>query len=894
MDTVDLKLAQDCEALAVTASEGVAWLRNAAEQSPTVAQQAPSLVGELQKVRNQSRKLARAARRRMCVGVFGPSQAGKSYLVSILASRDGRPLQARFADKAYDFLREINPPGNRESTGLVTRFGLGLSDGSTEFPVRVRLLTQTDIVKILGNSFLLDFDHQKAEFIGPDGAAIRKRLTELRAKAHPAPVGDLESDDVLDLIEYFDTFFAGVTAELRTDYWREAIDLAPRLSGTDRARLWSVLWYDFQPFTDLYLTLYDGLQNLGHAPEALLGMDALIPREKSIVDVLTLDRLGADGDDTLLVRPRQADGRSSPDARLPRSLVCALTAELNVAIDEKPWDFFDHTDLLDFPGARSRLKLANLDDVAKTKGVAEGANPLRELLLRGKVAYLFQRYSAERELSAILLCIPDGNQEVRDLSDMMTAWIDQTIGATPADRAKQKNALFLVLTKMDREFEQKAGETEESRRLRWSARLGNSLVNNFRGEWPLNWNGKPFDNSFWLRNPTVIDERLMEYDGGREVGIADSFAQRAGELRRHFVENEDVRRHFANPALAWDEAFRANDGGVAYLVKSLIPVCDPAIKRAQVRGQLDVQLRRLVDRLAGFHSASDGDARAKKRELIQTVLRGLANVIQQQLFGELVAALQVADTALREIYFRIATAQPSEEGMGKNGMGKNGKLQPAAAQSTGAAVDIGAIFADVFGEETGRTPPPSGVIEDRAERFAREAAEYWLENMRRVGADEKALSHFGVDRQHLGWLIDELIVGAHRLKLIDQLSHEVRELENAANAKWEEIAERQVRTASSALNGYVSALGFDKLPLDQRPGLPPNAPLRRVFEQPTIMIDGIPQLSENPAPIYADYCKDWMRAFLQLAMDNVGYEGGREITPEQNDRLGAILRTVAA
>ena len=53
-------------------------------------------------------------------------------------------------------------------------------------------------------------------------------------------------------------------------------------------------------------------------------------------------------------------------------------------------------------------------------------------------------------------------------------------------------------------------------------------------------------------------------------------------------------------------------------------------------------------------------------------------------------------------------------------------------------------------------------------------------------------------------------------------------------------------------------------------------------------------LSEDPAPIYADYCKDWMRAFLQLAMDNVGYEGGREISPEQNDRLGAILRAVPA
>ena len=186
MDTVDLKLAQDCESLAVAASEGVGWLKNAAEQSPTVAQQAPSLISELQKVRNQSRKLARAARRRMCVGVFGPSQAGKSYLVSILASHDGRPLQ--------------------------TRFGLGLSDVTPEFPVRVRLLTQTDIVKILGNSFLLDFDHQKAAFERPDGSAIRKRLAELRSQVMPTPPGDLDADDVLDLFDYFDTLFDCVTS----------------------------------------------------------------------------------------------------------------------------------------------------------------------------------------------------------------------------------------------------------------------------------------------------------------------------------------------------------------------------------------------------------------------------------------------------------------------------------------------------------------------------------------------------------------------------------------------------------------------------------------------------------------------------------------------------------
>src|SRR6185436_9532273 len=222
----------------------------------------------------------------------------------------------------------------------------------------------------------------------------------------------------------------------------------------------------------LYRLLLEGLRKLSFAGEAHCTMEALREREKSIIDVLTLDRLGTDDGDTVKVRPAKA---GAPDTDLPRSLICALTVELRIAIADRPWPFFEHTDLLDFPGARSRLKLERIEDAARSKQIAEGANPLRELLLRGKVAYLFQRYSAERELSAILLCIPDGVQEVRDLSDMMTAWIDQTVGGTPDDRAKQKNALFLVLTKMDREFEQKAGETEESRKLRWSARLNNSL-----------------------------------------------------------------------------------------------------------------------------------------------------------------------------------------------------------------------------------------------------------------------------------------------------------------------------------------------------------------------------------------------------------------------------------
>jgi len=885
MDEIDIKLSRDCDIVADSAAEAVRWISDVAESSPVIERLSPSLIGELQRVRNQSRKLARAARRKMCVGVFGPSQAGKSYLVSILASREGRPLIAHFDGQAYDFLREINPPGGRESTGLVTRLTAEPSETPPGFPVTLRLLSQTDLVKIIGNSFFLDFDHQKAAFQRPDGEAIRRRLAELRPFAQAEPVDDLSEDDVLDLIEYFDVYFKGVTADFHVDFWREAIKLAPRLRAVDRGRLWSLLWFDYEPFTQLYRLLMDGLRKLAFADDAHCSMDALRVREKSIIDVLTLDRMGTDDADTVKVRPHKP---GAPDVDLPRSLICALTAELRIAIGERPWPFFEHTDLLDFPGARSRLKLEKIEDAAKSKQIAEGANPLRELLLRGKVAYLFQRYSADRELSAMLLCIPDGVQEVRDLSDMVAGWVNATFGDTPQARARQRNGLYLVLTKMDREFEQKAGETDKDIPLRWTARLNNSLLTNFRGDWPRDWDGRPFDNTFWLRNPTVRDERLMLYEAGRETGVAPGFIPRSRVLRQAFVENTTVRQHFADPERAWDEAFRPNDGGLSYLVSLLTPVCDPAIKRAQVRGQLDEQLRRLTDRLSGFHSGSDSEARQKKQKVAQQVVMGLGPCVKQQRFGELLGVLQLRPEDLRSIYLRVASH--------RSGNGVKDDRQHRGAQAVGASIDLNNIFSDVFGTEQAAPATPAAArstqnrLADRPQRYADEVFGHWLDRVSSLAGDERTAGHFSVTPQNLGLLIDELKVASNRLRLADFLAGEVRAVENAANTRWEDIAERQVRAASDAINRFVDWLGYDRIDRDKRPGLPMAAPTRRVFEDPPPVANGVPALGENPISPYNTFCADWLRAYLQLALDNVGYEGGRDITPDQNDRLGALLR----
>ncbi len=75
------------------------------------------------------------------------------------------------------------------------------------------------------------------------------------------------------------------------------------------------------------------------------------------------------------------------------------------------------------------------------------------LLRRGKVAYLYQRYLAEQELTSMLLCLKHSNQEVRTVPAMVRNWIDSTHGATPEARKGQDVALFLVLTMFDMEFE---------------------------------------------------------------------------------------------------------------------------------------------------------------------------------------------------------------------------------------------------------------------------------------------------------------------------------------------------------------------------------------------------------------------------------------------------------
>src|SRR5262245_1037127 len=70
----------------------------------------------------RTRKLRRAWSRKQSLGLFGPSQAGKSFLVGALLSHELGSVKVMSRDREVDFLKEINPAKGVESTGVVTRF----------------------------------------------------------------------------------------------------------------------------------------------------------------------------------------------------------------------------------------------------------------------------------------------------------------------------------------------------------------------------------------------------------------------------------------------------------------------------------------------------------------------------------------------------------------------------------------------------------------------------------------------------------------------------------------------------------------------------------------------------------------------------------------------------
>ena len=854
--------------VAAVARGGAAWLE---ANRARLTEDPSGLARDFRKFARRAHRLQVAAARPMCVAVFGASQAGKSYLVSSLATRPGQALVARYGGQRLNFLTDLNPQGGKESTGLVSRFTLRPVAAPEGAPVPVRLMSQTDVVKILANAFSEDFKVRDMRL--PDGAAVTALFDRLARDAGPVASGGMTVDDVEDLREYFEQELSPseLLRGLGPAYWARAVDIIPRLPPERRAEAYAPLWNGTAAFTRVAQQLTAALAQLGFPETAFCGLDALMPRETSVLDADMVFGLGEGSRGPVrLVAP------GGMAATLDRSVVAALIAEITVPLEEKPWDFFAHTDLLDFPGARTR------EEITDPEGFLAQAGRLGRVFLRGKVAFLFQRYNAEQEITAMLLCVGPSNQDVQTLPNMIDRWIGQTVGATPEARAAQRNPLFLVLTKFDGEFEDKAGEDVGSGQ-RWTARIQASLLDFFgkAHAWPRQWTpGRAFDNTFWLRSTAIGFAAVMDYDAeGRELGVSPRAAAAVEARRQAYLANDLVRAHLADPARAWAAALAPGDGGIQDLAAALQGVCDPRTKADQVAGRVHELAKAMAQRLRPYHHTGDLAAELlRARREARGVARALLACAQAQMFGPLLRQMQVTSDTVASVYWDLQSRADDA---------------PVPIGTVGSSRDyrsaLGGLLDD---DEEGRedvAPAAAPQVRDRFDRFADAALAEWNRQLQALADDPATPAAFYLPREQAASLVNEVMTAARRVGLRDRIADDLR-----ARASFQHraaAAQKPIMLVEAAINGFVHMLDFGRVPLASRPR-PPNSD-RPVFS-PRAPLQGPPVLEEVPSAYDYTFHVDWIVAASRVFEDNVQDPAASGLDIPANDALGALLRRLDA
>jgi hypothetical protein len=856
LDQADSQLASLCAQIAAAADEAADWVN---ANSGVIGVKSHALNRDLRQQAELARKEQRAASRPLCFGVFGPSQAGKSYLISTLARKGTNPLVA-LLDQEYDFLREIGPEKKQEATGLVTRFTIHSTNAPKSHPVAVRLLNQIDLVKILANTYMTDF--KPTEEHPPSDDEISKALKEARTRMRTsANDGDLKDIHIEGLRLYCENSFSGrkTIESLKSGYWTELEELAPQLDINDRVALYSFLWGRIPELTKVYVELYAALRSLGFAEEAYCAIDALVPRNKSILDVDTLSGMLDPKGETVEVLGK--NGRSS---RLLRPYLTAIVAELLIQIKEQPRDYSSYTDILDFPGARSRKLLDDPENFVKGDGAISG------LFLRGKVAYLFHRYCENNDFTGMILCTMPGPQEVQTLPDMVLDWIHRSHGTTAEGRKDAATALFFVFTKFDLYLPTTRGtvantaaEIEET----WTAAIKKGLVDFYgknRDAWPNRWKmGEPFNNCFWVRSPEYPARNIFQYDaaGTTELALLDS--DRIAKQRDGYLASDMVRTHFRNPTDAWNAALTFNDGGNTYLADALGSVCKPDLKRNQVSARLEKLRVALVEKLQEFHTSDDGAVEARKREAsARRAMSALANVFDDERFGHLLSELQIDSNDLQSLFARTKLTHDAKA--------------PSARRRPSA-----------LAEWLGATPAKDEVTpaeqRDRYSDLATVAMSHWADKLQTLARQPQILDFFQLEPDTIETMARELLSGSERVGLSSVIAREIR----ATNPEMDETL-KPALVAAERINRYVWKLGEDALPLSDRASVQNKGNAEAVFKfrEPIGNLDELPEINRAYLLLFA---ASWLNSFVHLTQLNANDGSDRRFTTAEAERLAGIM-----
>lgn len=695
IDKQNQELIQNINDQIVSINEFIRWSQNNLAESRKI-----EVFKKLVDKRRQLKRYLFSLSSNPAIAAFGESQKGKSYVISSLLASKGTQFTVTDKDGVdYNFIEEMNPPTNdTEATGVVTRFTKDYDVVDEEFPIMVKLLSISDILQILCNTAYLDVKNHvvlSKEDINESILALQRRY-----KGMPDIQDYLDEDDIFNIREHIERYMANVANELlSSEFFDVLAQIIRKIQPKDWPNVMSKMWYDNADITNLFKRILEGYQTVDYVTHLYIPISALLNVHTTLMSSICLQQLVEQhpikgntdfnaGTDILTC----VNGKNRVILGFGKSILSAMTAEIVFKIPQdsieeqlkfrldgisdentknyllgRGWnqtvtkEFLKTVDILDFPGARSRLEL---DEVQIPKELS------MQMVLRGKVSYLFNKYSDEKLINVLMICHDHQQNGSSAMPPILKKWVEDNIGHDAKERGmfidkSIISPLFLIATKFNIDLRVDVSDTKNDLiDNRWDERFNKVLYNQVlmatSNSWFDEWTKVgTFKNTYLLRDYKYSGERgnrifsgFTEYGEEREENDID-FRRR---LKQSFLNNVNIRKFFEDSELAWNSACTKNNDGTVLIIQRLAIVAGNAKESRFYKNQGDVKkIHSAVEALMTEYYHDDDDANVLQRAIVRSgsiiaefdVMCGRDNYF----FGRMIQNLQISENYVFDVYY---------------------------------------------------------------------------------------------------------------------------------------------------------------------------------------------------------------------------------------------------
>lgn len=635
---------------------------------------------DVKKYRRTLKKIKAVVDKKPAIALFGASQVGKSYMANnLLYNRDNKLMiynhrgndkgEHNFDWKLIDYLQNINPVGEQnEATGVVTRFTATSETDEKRLPVKIKVFSPMDIITIICDTYFQEFQEQDKKE-SPKEEKVQEHINTIKNCINKNSFQNvLTDDDVYEIKEYIEKHFSKKAENLLLDlknigYWDILADNISYINENDWAKVFSILWNFHVELDELVTANIKTLSSISFEKTVWIGFGGVVRSDKSIVDVATVKKF-FDNEETIKV---QTEDYSIKNIDAAKFSIVTLEVILSVdkgTVDNRP--FINNIDIVDFPGARSRGGIHNLNNES-----------LLMMLLRGKIAYLFNHYSSNYKTNTLSVCMRTAQTDTTTVPSLINSWIEDNLGITPTERATNVSSppppLFIIFTWWNTQlgFEATSGAPEPITRLtkQFETRFEEEIMGKGNAyNWNTNWIERSgqmqrFSNFYLLRdfarskdffkqNRDNNDQFLNEIDN--DYFINDASQKYYDNYKNDFIKyHNKENKFFENPEEAFTEASTPNKDGSEYIIKNLIPVSSNKVSVPIYLNVLNDAVTKLNTELNKHYHSNDSEERLRKSAQDATTIQLKMDIVfglEAYYFGSFIEHLTLTESEIVTFY----------------------------------------------------------------------------------------------------------------------------------------------------------------------------------------------------------------------------------------------------